>query len=124
MTWQRWRSCCYTAAELQVTVKIIIISILFENRSLTFVLETTTRDLERERFRQQTTSENGKHQTQTKWRVPVTGTGFPRVEILTPVPAPVKKPALNPRVYPYPCYSLETRGREDKCEPGVEEREG
>jgi hypothetical protein len=47
MTWQRWRSCCYTAAELQVTVKIIIISTLFENRSLTFVVETTTRERER-----------------------------------------------------------------------------
>jgi hypothetical protein len=34
------------------------------------------------------------------------GTGFARVKIPIPLPGPVEKPAQNPRVYPYPCYTL------------------
>ena len=35
-----------------------------------------------------------------------TGTGFWRVGNLVPIPVPAAKPVRNPRVYPYPWYSL------------------
>ena len=41
-------------------------------------------------------------QTQIKWRVQVTGMGFPQVEIPVPVPVPAPKPAPKPAGIPVP----------------------